>query len=165
MEIYVLDANVLIELQRHFPGQLRRLRPMAENGQIKIPEGVCRELRRRTDELHKEVGQWAKRNADCIVRISQVRNLADELARIERQYGQEVVVGTKPVPGFWRSPSGQKAADGQVIAVAKVLNGTTVSEDRAVRLVCMLEDVPCIGWPEFARRATLSTQPRLLGIG
>lgn len=164
MGIYVPDANALIDLERHFPRQLRKLRPLVEQGQIKIPEGVSRELRRKTDQLHQEIGQWAKRNSDCIVRIGQVHDLADELARIERQYGQQIVAGAKSFPGFWQSPAGQKAADGQVIAVAKVLNATIVSEDRAVRLVCMLENVPCIGWTEFARRATLSTQPRLPGI-
>jgi hypothetical protein len=164
MGIYVPDANARVELERHFPDQLRKLRHMVQQGQIKIPDRIFRELRRKTDHLCKEIDQWAKRNSNCIVRISHVRNLADELARIERGYGQQVVVGAKSFPGFWQSPAGQKAADGQVIAVAKVLNATIVSEDRAVRLVGMLENVPCIGWTEFARRATLSTRPRLPGI-
>ena len=157
METYVLDASALIDLHRHFQAAgLRRLGHLARQGQIKIPEGVYRELQRKTDRLFKAVERWARKNSDCIVQIARVHNLADELARVERQYGEQIVVGTKPYPGFWHGPSGRKAADGQVIAVAKVLNATVVSDDRAVRLACILEGIPCIGWTEFARRITLS---------
>lgn len=165
METYVLDASALIDLHRNFGAAgLRRLRHLAQKGQIKIPESVYRELRRKTDRLFKVVEGWAKKNSDCIVQIARVHNLADELARIERQYGEQIVVGTNSCPGFWHSPSGRKAADGQVIATAKALNATVVSDDLAVRRACMLEDIPCIGWTEFARRTLSPHQLELPGI-
>ncbi len=113
--------------------------------------------------MSKTIERWSQKNSDCIVRIARVHNLAGELARIERQYGEQIVVEAKTYPGFWHSPAGRKAGDGQLIAVAKILNAVVVSDDRAVRLACMLENIPCIGWTEFARRVTL-TQPRLPGI-
>ena len=164
METYVPDAGALIDLHHHFRAGFRKLGKMAQQGQIKIPEGIFRELQRKTDRLSKIVQRWSQKNSDCIVRIARVHNLAGELARIERQYGEQIVVGEKPYPGFWHSPAGRKAADGQLIAVAKVLSAIVVSDDRAVRLACMLENIPCIGWTEFARRANLFTQPRLPGI-
>lgn len=164
MNTYVLDANALIDLHKHFRTGFRKLGRMVQQGQIKIPEGIFRELQRKTDKLFKAVAKWPQKNPDCIVQIVRVHNLAGELARIEQEYGEQIVVGTKPYPGFWCSPAGQKAADGQVIAAAKVLGAVVVSDDRAVRLACMLENVPCISWTEFARRANLSTQLRLPGI-
>jgi uncharacterized protein YacL len=163
METYVLDASALIDLHHCLRAGFRKLGMMAQQGQIKIPEGIFRELQRRTDHLSKTIERWSQKNSDCIVRIARVHNLAGELARIERQYGEQIVVEAKTYPGFWHSPAGRKAGDGQLIAVAKILNAVVVSDDRAVRLACMLENIPCIGWTEFARRVTL-TQPRLPGI-
>lgn len=164
METYVLDAGALIDLHRHFRARFRELEHMAQKGQIKIPEGIFRELKRRTDKLFKAVERWSKKNSDCIVRIARTHKLADELVRMERQYGEQIKVGTESYPGFWHSPAGEKAADGQVIAVAKALNATVVSDDRAVRLACMLEGIPCIGWTEFARQINLTAHPKLHGI-
>jgi hypothetical protein len=155
METFVLDVSALIALHNHFRTGFRKLGKMAQQGWLKIPEGIFRELQRKTDRLFKTVERWSQGNSDCIVRIACVHNLAGELARIERQYGEQIVVEGKSYPGFWHSPAGRKAADGQVIAVAKVLSATVVSDDRAVRLACMLENVPCIGWTEFARQANL----------
>jgi hypothetical protein len=39
--------------------------------------------------------------------------------------------------------------------------GVAVSDDGAVKLACALEDVPCIGWSEFARRLGLITVQQL----
>lgn len=163
-ETYVLDANALIDLYRHFPAGLRKLGLMAQRGEIRIPEGIFRELKRRTDSVSKAVERWSRKNVDCVVQIARVPNVANELARIERQYGDQIIVGKQTYPGFWHSPAGRKAADGQVIAVAKVLGATVVSNDHVVRLACMLENVPCIDWTEFARRAGLAVQLRLSGI-
>lgn len=122
-------------------------------------------MKRRADKLFKAVEGCSKKNSDCIVWIDRVHNLRDELARIERQYGEQIVVGKNSYPGFWHSPAGRKAADGQAIAVAKHLKATVVSDDRAVRLACMLESIGCIGWTEFARRLNLTTtQLKLPGI-
>jgi hypothetical protein len=54
-----------------------------------------------------------------------------------------------------------------VVAVAKLLKGgVAVSDDQAVKLVCALEGVPCIGWSEFARRVGLIKPEQLnLNLG
>lgn len=75
-----------------------------------------------------------------------------EFARIEQTYGEKVSVGGRDYPGFWRSPAGRKAADGQVVTVGKVRKWVVISDDKAVRYACLNENVECIGWPEFARR-------------
>jgi|YNPNPStandDraft_1061719.scaffolds.fasta_scaffold42344_3 predicted nucleic acid-binding protein len=160
METYVLDASALVDIYNHFQGKFRKLKPLVENSRIRIPEGVFRELRRVTGRLYKIVESWMGDNPDCIVRIDRVHNLASELVRIEQQYGERIQVGRNEHSGFWKSPSGRKAADGQVVAVAKVLGCTVVSDDYAVRLVCMLEGIPCVGWTEFVRQAS-SNQLRL----
>jgi hypothetical protein len=161
MDAYVLDASALIELHRHFGSGIRKLKKLALDGRLKLPEGIYRELQRRHDKLFKVVDGWSRQNTDVVVRIGTVHNLAFELARIEEQYGERITVGGVEYRGFWYSQAGQKAADGQLVAVAKVLGAIVVSEDKAVRLACMLEDVSCIGWAEFARKTNLSTQPTL----
>jgi hypothetical protein len=50
-----------------------------------------------------------------------------------------------------------------VVAVAEVLAGIAVSNDRAVQLACSLEGVTCIGWAEFARRLGL-VKPKQLEL-
>lgn len=82
----------------------------------------------------------------------------NELARIDRLYGDKVTVGGRDYPGFWHSPAGRKAADAQVVAVGKVFGWTVVSDDQAVRFACLLENVECIGWSEFARRAGIGSE-------
>lgn len=75
------------------------------------------------------------------------------MARLEREYkGEKIPVGRRKHSSFWRSASGRKAADAQVVAVGKVLEYFVVSDDRAIQLAGMLKNVPCIGWAEFARR-------------
>jgi hypothetical protein len=162
METYVLDASALVDIHNHFGRKFSKLKPLVQKGYMKVPEGVFRELRRSTDRLYKAVERWSQNCPDCIVQIDRVYNLANELVRIEQQYGERIQVGVNEHPGFWKSPSGRKAADGQVVAVAKVLKCTVVSDDYAVRLACMLEGIPCIGWTEFVRQAgSSSNQLRL----
>jgi hypothetical protein len=157
MDIYVLDSGSLIDLYNHFRGKFRILKKLAKEGYLKIPEGVYRELRRKTDRLYQCIEDWKLSNNDCIVHINRVHNLAEELVRIELQYGERIRVEKKEYPGFWKSPSGRKAADSQIVATAKVLGCIAVSDDRAVRMSCMLESIPCISWTELARRLELSS--------
>ena len=82
---------------------------------------------------------------------------------MERVYGEPITVGKQRYQGFWASRAGRKAADSQVVAVAKVFGHTVVSDDTAVKLVCALENVPCISWAEFARRLGLAKQLSLFG--
>jgi rRNA-processing protein FCF1 len=162
MEKYVVDASALVDIHNHFRGKFHKLKALVESGCVKIPEGVLRELRRTTDKLSKTLERWVENFPHCIVQIDRVHNLASELVRVERQYGERIQVGVNERPGFWTSPSGRKAADGQVVAVTKILKCTAVSDDYAVRLACMLEGIPCIGWTEFVRQiGSNSNQLRL----
>lgn len=163
METYVLDASALVDIYRHFRNKFRKLKPLVASGHIKIPEGVFRELHRVTGELYKTVKIWIQDNSDCLVQIGRVHNLANEFVRIERQYGERIRVGKHEHPGLWKSHSGRKAADSQVIATAKILKGIVVSDDYGIRLVCMLEGIPCISWTEFVRQVK-SLQPNQLRL-
>jgi len=134
---------------------MRNLRQAVARGQVKVPEGVYREICRSDDKLKTLVERWKQALPQWVVSIHSVPNLSKEWQRIDQRYGEQVRIGEQVYKGFWRSRSGQKAADAQVVAVAKVLNGTAVSDDKAIQMACMIEDVPCIGWAEFARRIGL----------
>jgi len=163
MEKYIIDADAFINLDHHYRDRFNVLRRLVSNGRVFIPEGVRRELLRKSDKLSMRVEKWRDKYTQFIVPISQNQHLMNELARIERAYGERISVGGKEYNGFWSSQAGKKAADGQVVAVAKVLGCTVVSDDMAVKLACMLENLPCIGWTEFARRVgILEKQQRLL---
>ncbi len=156
-EVFILDSDTLINIHTHFPNKLRKLKKSMTEGRVKIPEGVLREIIRRADKLSKNLKNWVKHNPNVMVKISHVHNLENEIKRLEVQYGNKIQAGRKEYPGFWKSPSGRKAADSQVVAAAKVLRGIVVSDDRAIHLACMLENVPCIGWTEFARQEEISS--------
>lgn len=96
-----------------------------------------------------------------MVRVAHNQRIREELSRVERLYGESIRVGDHTYPGFWKSAAGRKAADGQVVAVARVLRLTVVSDDRAIEHACSLEGVPCIGWAEFARQLGLTIQGQL----
>lgn len=163
MDLYVLDADAFISVHQHFPVGLRRLRKAIKDGHLRVPEGVLRELGRGTDRLGRLVRGWVSTHSDVLVMIGQSTILQAELTRIEQTYGERVKVGQKEYPGFWSSPAGRKAIDGQVVATAKVLHATVVSDDRAVRFACLLENIPCIAWSEFARRMNM-VPPTLPGL-
>ena len=148
--VYVCDANSLIELARHFPWQTDKLRQFVSAGFLKIPEGVFRELKRGTDELAKYVQKWGSKY-EMVIWIRDHR-LPHEWNRINQSYGLAFTVGKEICRGFWGTESGKKGVDAQVVAVGRVYAYTVVSNDIAIVSACMLEDVPCIGWTEFARR-------------
>lgn len=150
-QIYVCDATSLIDLYQHFPKRIKKLRKAVSNNLVKIPEGLYRELVRKTDKLQRLTVEWSAKY-DFKLTIKQDERLLNELPQIERKYGDKVRVGGADYPGFWHSPSGRKSADAQVVTVGKVLGCTAVSDDMAVRYACLLENVECIGWTEFARR-------------
>ena len=156
-EKYVCDADSLINLYQHFGRAfLRRLRQLAQSTALCIPEGVVRELHRKTDRLSRFVRNYEKSNV--VVRVRSNPRLQAEVVRMEKFYGEFIVVGKKKYPGFWASRAGRKAADSQVVATAKVFEGIAVSDDGAVKLACALENVACISWTEFARRLGLGKQ-------
>jgi hypothetical protein len=159
LEKHVCDADCLIDLHRHFGrtcfGALRRL---AKFGALKLPEGVVREIKRGTDKLAKLIKDNERFIAVSVMQDARIR---DEVAILERRYGETIVYGNQKYPGFWKSSAGRKAADAQVVAVAKALGGTVVSDDRAVQLACSLEGTTCIGWAELARRLNIAKQLEL----
>ncbi|MDW8382572.1 MAG: hypothetical protein RMN51_10780 [Verrucomicrobiota bacterium] len=119
-------------------------------------------------EGRTDLGKFAREQRGQLeITARQLPGLHTEVPRLERLYGQKIRLGSQEYAGFWRSSAGRKAADAQVVAVAKMLKGgTAVSDDEAVKLVCSLEDVLCIGWSEFARRLGLIRPQQLdLGLG
>ncbi len=160
--IHVCDADCLINLYRHFGRKATRaLRDLGKKGFVKLPEGVVREIIHSTDKLARVV---RTQQQHFEVAAQHHPALHREIPRLERLYGEKIRVGTKEYGGFWRSKGGRKAADAQVVAVAKLLKGVAVSDDGAVKLACALEGVPCIGWSEFARHFGL-IKPRQLDLG
>ena len=124
----MLDSSAIINLHQHCRRKpLRKaLQRLAKQGRLKIPEGVTREITRRTDDARKTIESLKKSGGQCIVMIASVHTLRSELTRIEHTYGQRIEFGTRQYPGFWSSPSGRIAADGQVVATARKLEGTVV---------------------------------------
>lgn len=155
--LYVCDADVLINLWRHFrEDTLKALRQMARHGYLRVPEGVCREILRGSDRLMR----FVKRKRTSI-EVQIQGSLRELVVEIDQKYGERIRFGSQEYHGFWKNKAGKRAADAQVVAVAKHLSAVCVSDDRAVRLACALENVRCIGWMEFARRFGLAKQPSL----
>jgi predicted DNA-binding protein (UPF0278 family) len=155
-EKYVCDADCLISLHRHFGRTcLRHLRALAKREALKLPEGIVREIKRQTDKLAKFV---EVNERFIIVSVTKDIRIRDEFTILDRRYGQTILYGRQKYDGFWKSRGGRKAADAQVVAVGKVLDGTAVSDDQAIKLACSLEGVTCIGWAEFARRLNIAKQ-------
>jgi len=160
-ETHVCDADCLINLHRHFGRKaILALRDWGRKGAPKLPEGVVRELIHATDNL---AGFARKERQHLEIAARQFRALHREIPRLERLYGKTIRVGTQQHAGFWHSKAGRRAADAQVVAVAKLLRGVAVSDDAAVKLACALEGVPCIGWSELARRLGL-IEPQQLNL-
>jgi hypothetical protein len=137
------------------------MRGLVRSGRVKIPEGVFKELQRKTDKLAKTIEQWKKK-------YSFVVNLDPEalelLPDIERNYGPQFSVGGKTYPGFWKSPSGRKSVDAQVVALAKSRGWIAVSNDNSIHGACMLEDVECRRWEEIGRLLLGPEQLHLPGL-
>lgn len=157
MNCYILDADTIFNLSDHFPAVFGQLRKLVSQSTVKLPDGVYKELTRKSDKLKKKLPKWAQKYPQMLVRFDSRSDprLREELARIERQYGPDFYVGQKVYRGFWKSRAGRKAADGRVVAAAKVLGCVVVSDDKAVEGACSLEGVSCIGWAEFARQVNL----------
>lgn len=59
--VYVCDSTSLIDLFQHFPVEFKRSKRKASDGVVKIPEGVFRELRRKTDKIRHYLEQGEKK--------------------------------------------------------------------------------------------------------
>jgi hypothetical protein len=50
--IYICDTSSIINLHNNFPTEFRnRIEGLTRNNTLKIPEGVLREIRRKTDKF------------------------------------------------------------------------------------------------------------------
>lgn len=101
----VCDADYLINLYRHF-GQkaISALRRLGRKGDLKIPEGVVREIIRGTDNLARFIeGQ----RQQLEVSVRQNPALHSEIPRLEKLYGDKIRVGNRLKP---RQSSGKSPA-------------------------------------------------------
>lgn len=164
-EIFICDTTSIFDLHNNFPTEFKhRIENLAKNDALKIPEGVWREIKRKIDKIFKKMQKIAEKYPSVIVQVKNDQRIMEKLCEIERKYGENIQVGNQKYNGFWKSISGKKAAEGQLIAISKVFNYTVVSDDKAVKLACMLEDIQCIGWTEFARRLEISQQLMLFNL-
>lgn len=160
-ELYVCDADCLISLHRRFGrAAIRSLRRLAKTGRFKLPEGVIHELDRGSGNLKRFT---EKETPSIRVEARSNLQLRNEIARIDRQYGETIVFGQHCYGGFWKSKGGRQAADAQVVAAAKTLQAEAVPDDRAVKLACALEGVSRIGSSEFTGRLGL-IRPQQLNL-
>lgn len=152
-ERYICDTSSIINLYNNFPNQFRRIiKNCAREDVLRIPEGIWRETRRKTDKIFKQMQKIIEKYPFTLIRVKDDRKIMEKIPNFEIKYGEFIKIGNQRYDGFWKSASGRKAADAQIVAIAKVFNYIVVSDDTAIKLVCMLENIQCIGWTEFARR-------------
>ena len=157
--VFCCDSASLIDLRD--AGLLRKMRTLVRAGRVKIPEGVYKELQQKTDKLAKTIEQWKRQY--CFVVNLGPESLA-LLPDIERSYGPQFNVGGKNYPGFWKSSSGRKSVDAQVVALAKSHRWIAVSNDNSIHGACMLENIECRRWEEVGRLLLGPEQPHLPGL-
>lgn len=161
-KIYICDTCALFNFYRNFSLQFKnKIKILVRGDVLKISEGVWREIKRKTKKIFKIMSKIVEKYPSVIVEVKSHPKIKDFLYEIERKYGNIIQVGNQQYPGIWKSFSGRKAAEGQVIAIAKFFGYTVVSDDTAVKLVCMLENIECIGWTEFVRRLKIPQQQTL----
>jgi len=148
-DTYCLDADALINIKMFYPKDIKRINRYAKKGKVVIAEGVYREICRKTDRLKDMVQTWKKKHG-AVIRLDPT--LQSELARLEKAYGDAIILGNRERKGFWASKGGRQSADSQVVAVCKVRGYAAVSNDEAVQNACHIENVPCFTWQEFYRR-------------
>ncbi len=162
-EIYLCDTDCLISLYKSFTSEFKRkIKVLVRSWDLKIPEGVKREITRKTDRISKIMNEVFNHHPESVFYLKDDVLVREKFFEIERKYGLKIHVGNISFEGFWKSASGKKSADGQIVAIAQIDGYIVVSNDRAISLVCMLENVPCITWTEFARRNCFPIQqPKL----
>ncbi len=157
--VFCCDSASLIDLRD--AGLLRKTRGLVQSGRAKIPEGVYKELQQKTDKLAKTIEQWKKKYYFVVNLDPEALEL---LPDIERNYGPQFSVGGKTYPGFWKSPSGRKSVDAQVVALAKSRRWIAISNDNSIHGACMLENVECRRWEEIGRLLLGPEQLQLPGL-
>lgn len=143
--VYCCDADALIEVDR--ANLLNRLRKLAQLGRWKMPSRVYDELHRGSDRLGKRLAEWRKKY-DLVVELD--ATALAYLPDIERAYGEDFHLGGVNYSGFWKSSSGRRSADAQLVALAKARGWIVISNDQSVRGACVLEDVRCSTWETLA---------------
>lgn len=140
---------------------LDKVLDLVKTNQVKIPEGVYREICISTDVLAKILERW-KGKYPLIVDLD-IGALA-LLPDIELKYGPQFNQGGKVYPGFWKSASGRKSADSQLVALAKSRGWIVISNDISVHGACMMEGVICRRWEEIGRLILKPQQSQLPGF-
>lgn len=149
--VYCPDTSSLINIHLNDPKRLRIIGRLIKKGRVKIPSGVRREIKKKSDPLSHSLSTWLN-EPDAEVNPSSDRRVRSSFADIQTRYGEEITVGNRTFPGFFKGPRGRRSADAEVVAISKVYDYVAVSDDEHVRLTCMLENVQCITWQEFLRQ-------------
>jgi hypothetical protein len=134
---------------------------LVKTNRLKIPEGVYRELLISTDILARTLEKWIDKYP-LVVKLDY--NALTLFPDIERKYGPQFNQGGKVYPGFWKSASGKRSVDSQVVALAKARGWIVISNDNSVHGACMMEGVICRRWEEIGRLILKPGQPQLPGF-
>ncbi len=149
--VYCPDTSSLINIHLNDPKRLRIIGRLVKKGRVKIPSGVRREVRKKSDPLSHSLSRWLNEpNAE--VNPSSDRSVSSTFTVLQKRYGEKIMVSGRTFPGFFKGPRGRRSADPEVVAISKVFNYVAVSDDEHIRLACMLENVQCITWQEFLRQ-------------
>jgi hypothetical protein len=114
-----------------------------------------------TDKLAKTLQKW-EAAYPLVVKLD-YKALA-LLPGIELKYGPQFNQVGMVYKGFWKSASGKKSADSQVVALAKSREWVVISNDITIHGACMLEGVVCRRWEEIGRLLIKSNQDPLPGF-
>ncbi len=143
---YCCDSDSLINL--YDASLLVKMRDMVKIGRIKIPEGVFREIHRYTDRLAKTLQSWEDKY-QLVVKLDY--KALEFFTEITLKYGPQFRQGDVVYKGFWKSASGRKSSDAQVVALAKARGWIAVSNDNSIHGACMKEGIVCCRWEEIGR--------------
>ena len=135
---YLADTSALLNLVGTSASPLRpkNLTPLLDQGRLRIPEAVAREVRQKDDRLKAWVDRHKQR---CVLRATN-ENIV-ELARISRDYKQYL---------------GDKAGAGDpiVVCMATYYKGSwflALTDDGGIQAVCVLEKIPYVTSGAFCR--------------
>ena len=138
---YCFDTDALISL--HHDDLLPRLKRWADVGFVTIPTGVSRELEERDRSAYRFVSGW---RADVFVDPERDEGAHRILPRLFRAYGEQFSLGRYTYKGLATGPRGYKAAEFEMIALAKANGWTAVSNENSVHGACTMEIVMCLDW-------------------
>lgn len=135
---YIADTSALISLVSARPARVhvRYLTRMVQDGRLRLPESVAREIKRREDKLR----DWVNRHSpDCLQRATD--DNIRELSRICRQHG--TYLGEKAT-----------AADPIVVCMGGYYGSsgwTVLTDDSGIQAVCLIEGIAYVTSAAFRR--------------